>query len=229
MKRQGLIAAGLLGSATTACFLFQQPVDLGAAEDGRGSFREAFRASAEPETSSKTGVRLNYFDATWDRVLSDLAESHKLTLVMDRVPSGRFARRDRNSYDITNAVRILNSELEDQGYRLLVQNKFLVVLDLDQARTQYSRPRLRPEPAQPSGPSSSAIMSDRGAELRRDGTRVPLNNSTRQSTGQLFPQEEQSSAKHTSKSLKCHSSPGKPCQIQPSKPPSYLEQFWRWP
>lgn len=195
MKRQGLIAAGLLGSATTACFLFQQPVDLGAAEDGRGSFREAFRASAEPETSSKTGVRLNYFDATWDRVLSDLAESHKLTLVMDRVPSGRFARRDRNSYDITNAVRILNSELEDQGYRLLVQNKFLVVLDLDQARTQYSRPRLRPEPAQPSGPSSSAIMSDRGAELRRDGTRVPLNNSTRQSTGQLFPQEEQSSTK----------------------------------
>lgn len=163
VKRPGIIAAGLLSTATVGCLLFQQQLDLGASEDERGSFREAFRATAaETNSAAKDGIRLNYFDATWDRVLGDFAEHQSLTLVMDRVPSGRFARRDRNFHDSQGALRILNSELEQQGFRLLVQNHFLIVLDLDQARTQYARPRLQPEVAQQarSGMRTAATAED---------------------------------------------------------------------
>jgi type II secretion system protein D len=74
---------------------------------------------------------------------------------MDKVPPGRFARRDSRRYDLASAVRILNSELEPQGYRLLVQKQFLIVLSLDKARTEYARPRV-PAAAQPELSRSSA-------------------------------------------------------------------------
>ena len=78
--------------------------------------------------------------------LQDLAKHSELTLVMDKVPPGRFARKDKREYDVDDAIRILNSELESQGYRLLRQKQFLVVLNLDKARTEYARPRLSQEP-----------------------------------------------------------------------------------
>ncbi|MFO0975916.1 MAG: secretin N-terminal domain-containing protein [Planctomycetaceae bacterium] len=143
MKRPGLIAAGLLGSATSLCLFLGRSIDLGAAEDGEHSFRQALKGAPQTElVEQEDGIRLNYFDASWDRVLKNLAESHELTLVMERVPPGRFARRDRTKYDLDSALRILNSELEPQGYRLIHQNQFLIVLNLDSARTEYSRPRV---------------------------------------------------------------------------------------
>lgn len=143
VKRPGLIAAGLLGSATTLCLFLGRSIDLGAAEDGDRSFRQALKGAPQAElVEQEDGIRLNYFDATWDRVLKNLAESQELTLVMERVPPGRFARRDRTKYDFDSALRILNSELEPQGYRLIHQNQFLIVLNLDSARTEYSRPRV---------------------------------------------------------------------------------------
>ncbi len=143
MKRPGLIAAGLLGSATSLCLFLGRSIDLGAAEDGERSFRQALKGAPQAElVEQEDGIRLNYFDASWDRVLKNLAESQELTLVMERVPPGRFARRDRTKYDLDSALRILNSELEPQGYRLIHQNQFLIVLNLDTARTEYSRPRV---------------------------------------------------------------------------------------
>ncbi|MEY3175057.1 MAG: putative ral secretion pathway protein [Planctomycetota bacterium] len=153
MKRQGLVAAGLIGSAATVCVLLNQHLHLGAAEDGKKSFREALKGAPEPELVEKEdGIRLNYFDASWDRVLKNLAEGSDLTLVMEKTPPGRFARRDRTRYDLNSAVRILNSELEPLGYRLLHQNGFLIVLNLDQARTEYARPRLNADSSQPRSP-----------------------------------------------------------------------------
>ena len=143
MKRQGFLAAGLLGSATALCLLLNRHGGLGASEEASRSFREALVGAEEPPLNeAEDGVRLNYFDATWAKVLKDVAESQELTLVMDSVPPGRYARRDKKEYDVQSAIRILNSELEPQGYRLLVQKQFLIVLNLDKARTEYARPQL---------------------------------------------------------------------------------------
>ncbi len=161
MKRQGLVAAGLIGSAASVCVLLNQHLHLGAAEDGKKSFREALKGAPEPQlVEAEDGIRLSYFDASWDRVLRNLAESSKLTLVMEKTPPGRFARRDRTRYDLNSAIRILNSELEPLGYRLLHQNGFLIVLNLDQARTEYARPRLNAESVQPRSPVTQQLVKN---------------------------------------------------------------------
>jgi len=146
VKRQGFLAAGLLSSATALCLLLNRHGGLGASEEKTRSFREALAGIEEPAaTEVEDGIRLNYFDTTWAKVIKDVAESQEMTLVMDSVPPGRFARRDKKQYDLDTAVRILNKELEPQGYRLLVQKSYLIVLNLDKARTEYSRPSIKPD------------------------------------------------------------------------------------
>lgn len=146
MKRHGILAAGLLSSATAACLLLNRHGGLGASEEPPRSFREALAGSEQPEAmEDESGVRLKYYDATWEKVLRDVAESQELTLVMEKVPPGRYARRDNKRYDLASAIRILNSELEPQGYRLLVQKSFLIVLNLDKARSEYARPVISQE------------------------------------------------------------------------------------
>lgn len=119
---------------------------------GSGSFRESF---TRPARSSEQTVKLNYFSTSWERVLRDVARQTGRELVMDQYPSGRLTRRDRNAYTIPQAVRLLNAELEPEGFRLLVQRKHLVLLHLDAARSRYARPVTRPaeenlfEPAPP--------------------------------------------------------------------------------
>lgn len=144
MRRHGFLAVLLAGVAASAAWLMNQQHTLNASEDDARSFREAFSGTdpVADAVEQPDGVRLNYFDTRWDRVLKDLASQAELTLVMDRIPHGSFARRDRTRYEIDSAVRIVNAELEAQGFRLIRQGNFLVVLKLDQARTRYSRPVL---------------------------------------------------------------------------------------
>ena len=143
MKRHGLLAAGILGSATAICLLLNRYNALSASEEEARSFREAVQNRPQVESDEvEDGFRINYYDTTWNRVLQDLAKHNELTLVMDKVPPGRFARKDKRRYDVDDAIRILNSELEPQGYRLLRQKQFLIVLNLDKARTEYARPQL---------------------------------------------------------------------------------------
>lgn len=171
MKRQGFLAAGLLGSATALCLLLNRHGGLGASEEASRSFREALVGANEPPLDeAEDGVHLNYFDATWAKVLKDVAESQELTLVMDSVPPGRYARRDKKEYDVHSAIRILNSELEPQGYRLLVQKQFLIVLNLDKARTEYARPQLpqtRPQAKNGVGSTGSEKISDQAPRRMR--------------------------------------------------------------
>lgn len=143
MKRHGLLAAGILGSATAVCLLLNRYNGLSASEEEARSFRQALDGTETSDVEDvEDGFRINYYDASWARVLQDLAKHNELTLVMDKVPPGRFARKDKRTYDVDDAIRILNSELESQGYRLLRQKQFLVVLNLDKARTEYARPRI---------------------------------------------------------------------------------------
>lgn len=169
MKRQGFLAAGLLSSATALCLLLNRHGGLGASEEKTRSFREALAGTEEPAAADvEGGLRLNYFDTTWAKVLKDVAESEEMTLVMDTVPPGRFARRDKKQYDLDTAVRILNKELEPQGYRLLVQKSYLIVLNLDKARTEYSRPRLKTDGSteQERTPATESLIRSASASRR---------------------------------------------------------------
>ncbi len=174
MKRQGFLAAGLLSSATALCLLLNRHGGLGASEEQPRSFREALAGTKETAaTEVEDGIRLNYFDTTWAKVLKDVAESQEMTLVMDSVPPGRFARRDKKQYDLETAIRILNKELEPQGYRLLAQKSYLIVLNLDKARTEYSRPSIQPDGSteQERTPATEALISSASAsrEVSGDG------------------------------------------------------------
>ena len=92
MKRHGLLAAGILGSATAVCLLLNRYNALSASEEEARSFRQALAGTETSEVDDvEGGFRINYYDATWNRVLQDLAKHNELTLVMDKVPPGRFA------------------------------------------------------------------------------------------------------------------------------------------
>ncbi len=147
MRPRSFFAALLSITAACACAGFLQHWNhrLKASENDGTSFREAVSGKAgkqNKDTDLNEGVRLNFYDTPWERVLRSIAKQQQLTLVMDEVPPGRFAFRDREKYDLQAALRILNAELEPQGYRLLHQKNFLIVLNLDQARTEYARPRV---------------------------------------------------------------------------------------
>lgn len=184
MRRHGFPAIVAACAVAFGGWLLNQNHPLDASEEQNSSFRNAFGSQtkrAEP-VESEDGIRLNYFEANWDRVLRNVAEQADMTLVMDRVPHGRYARRDRNRYELASAIRVLNSELEPQGFRLLQQGNFLIVLKLDHARTRYARPMLSEwkndqpaggqqqtgQPKQPHRPNPFSQVSSR----KDDGPRV---------------------------------------------------------
>ncbi|MBD3673979.1 MAG: hypothetical protein HUJ26_10690, partial [Planctomycetaceae bacterium] len=84
-------------------------------------------------------LRLNYQSAPWEKVLNDLAEQSQTTLVMKDSPPGRFSRRDGNQYSLSEAVRVLNHTLEKEGYRIIHQQDYLILIKLEDVRTRYER------------------------------------------------------------------------------------------
>ncbi|RLS44486.1 MAG: hypothetical protein DWH81_00750, partial [Planctomycetota bacterium] len=92
--------------------------------------------SAKPEVT----VSLNHLSTPWEDVLHKLADSSHSTLVMHAVPQGRFSRHDWHKHTRTEAVRILNRDLEKLGYRILEKGKFLTVLEVQQSHVDYERP-----------------------------------------------------------------------------------------
>ena len=144
VRHPGFIAVALAGAAAATGWILSRFDVVDASEEQSSSYREAYAQSDADAKAieNRKGLRLNYYDAHWSRVLEDLAKHTQLTLVMDKVPPGRFARRDRTRYTADGCIRILNRELEVLGFRLLRQGQFLIVLHLDQARTRYARPVL---------------------------------------------------------------------------------------
>lgn len=85
-------------------------------------------------------VKLNYTAATWEKVLKDLAEQSGSQLIADRVPAGRYSRRDKTLYSRSDAVRIINKEIEPLGFRVVEKGQYLIVLDLPSLRPRYQPP-----------------------------------------------------------------------------------------
>ncbi|MEX0717253.1 MAG: secretin N-terminal domain-containing protein [Planctomycetaceae bacterium] len=94
-------------------------------------------------------VRLNYFNASWATVLRKVAKETGAELVMQKFPAGYVSRFDRTRYTRPQAVRILNRELEPEGFRLLEQGNHLVLIQLDSLNTQYPRPLVPDDGDQP--------------------------------------------------------------------------------
>jgi len=144
VRHHGFMAVAVAGAAAATGWILSRSDIVDAYEEQPSSYRETYsQASAELKAvEDPKGIRLNYYDARWGRVLGDFSRRTGLTLVMEKVPPGRFARRDRTRYAADDCIHILNRELESLGYRLLRQGQFLIVLHLDQARTRYARPVL---------------------------------------------------------------------------------------
>ena len=91
--------------------------------------------SAEAEMRS---VKLNFFNATWEYVLKEVATQSQSELIMDRVPKGRYSRRDSTKYNRHDAIRILNKDMEPLGFRLIEKGDYLIMLDLPSQRPRYA-------------------------------------------------------------------------------------------
>ncbi|HUQ68864.1 MAG TPA: secretin N-terminal domain-containing protein, partial [Planctomycetaceae bacterium] len=138
-------AAVLVGPYLASSVRAEGPFKPGkqAAKAQAGSRRTPSDTDQEP--APETRVKLNYLAAPWEKVLREVAEETGSQLVADRVPSGRFTRRDGAEYSRADAVRIINREIEPHGFRVIEKGNFLIVLDLPSQRPRY-QPPIVPKP-----------------------------------------------------------------------------------
>ncbi len=92
-----------------------------------------------------TPIRLNFFNATWPEILQKVADQSGSTLVLHDPPPGRFTRNDFRKCSRSDAVAILNRELEPKGFRILEKNDFLIVMSERTMRKQYRPAIVAPE------------------------------------------------------------------------------------
>lgn len=148
------------------------------------------KVDQSPETSADAGptaigrpaqadiatVKLNFIATTWDKVLEQIANETNSELIMDRMPKGRYTRRDSNRYTRRDAVRIINKDIEPMGFRLIEKGDFLILLDLPSIRPRYA-PAVLPakhEQPQPASQESTASPYERHVETitKRDDSEI---------------------------------------------------------
>jgi general secretion pathway protein D len=135
-----------------------------AATTGYGSTYEP--AEHEPVAAEPaTRIKMNYMRASWQKVLQDLAEATQTQLVCDKFPKKPYSRFDRRAYSPDEALRIINNEIEPQGFRAMFKGSFLVVIDLPSARTEYPRAVIPAGGAKPAEAGGDSIEQAGGAAL----------------------------------------------------------------
>lgn len=148
------------------------------ARASQGVVSEMLRGKKRPQPKPDTAeVKLNHLNAKWDKVCRELAEKTGSTLVMTSYPRGRYSRRDKNVYNRTQAIRVLNEELEPLGYRIKEQGKFLVVMNVSEFRTRYRRPKVTREEYKANKSTRKTERND-PKFVRRFDTIHPHNNKT---------------------------------------------------
>lgn len=144
----------------------------------------AFPEKQEPE------IKLNFSAQNWDVVLKKVADDCGSTLVMDRVPKGRFTRTEfTKKYTREEALRILNRELESQDFRVVEQGNFLVVMYLPNGRPDYRRQQIAPEATEsaqktPQGASAAGVArtgTGTGNRVQQAGGQRPVQGPMRDS------------------------------------------------
>ncbi|WP_166826088.1 secretin N-terminal domain-containing protein [Thalassoroseus pseudoceratinae] len=132
----------------------------------------------DPTTWEEKNASLRFFNADWPHILGKLADQTGSTLVMHEVPRGRLTRTDHEKYSRDEAVRILNVELQEQNFRILQKDQFLMVVHNESARTRY-RPRVKTDSAPKKAPPREIVPpKHRGRSVstirpRKEETSVP--------------------------------------------------------
>jgi len=121
--------------------------------DGPLSFFQRKSSSKASNSTREQTTRLFFTSSHWEHVLNSVAKGTGSTLVADRFPGGRYSRKDIRKYSRSQAVRILNGELEQLDFRLLEKGQHLVLVDVKARNAEYQRqtvsdadiePQLRP-------------------------------------------------------------------------------------
>jgi len=106
------------------------------------------KSSATSKSADEQIVRMNFVASNWNDVLQAIAKDAGATLVMDKVPAGRFSRTDFRKHSKGDALRIINQELEKQDFRVIEQGNFLICLHLPTARPEYPRSQIERTPVE---------------------------------------------------------------------------------
>ncbi len=132
-----------------------------ALNNGQQQANAASTKSSNGAVASPTDktIKMNYFTRTWSDVLHDIAKQSGRELIIDKVPPGRFSRNDWSRYSLTDALKIMNSELEPKGFRVMERGKYLDLVFLRDARSEYARPIVSAtdDTIQPAGANSDAV------------------------------------------------------------------------
>ena len=163
-----------LSLVTVALGLTLQPANEACAQSRFSSSRlsrnSSQKSEAKPAASQaeEATIKLNFYSKTWDQVLQEVAQSTDAVLVADKIPRGRYSRQDFRNYSQSEAVRILNGELEKQDFRIIQKGKYLVVLNLPAARPEYSRLQIESPEQAPAGTSlGTARVQDNQRSTQR--------------------------------------------------------------
>ena len=77
-------------------------------------------------------LRFNFSGASWQDVLTWLADEAKLSLQIDRFPAGSVSFSDpTRTYTVSESLDLLNRLLLDRGYALIRRGRMLVLIDLE--------------------------------------------------------------------------------------------------
>jgi len=139
---------------------------LRAAPPGTRSNRDKSQQETPHEPQTDSEIRLHYMNVGWNKVLKDLSETTGMPLVADRLPSSKYTRRDKQKYDLAGAMKILNQDLEKNGFRLIRKGNYLVVVDLPAVRTEYPRPTVGTHPTET---TTEGPLDESGSAIQRTG------------------------------------------------------------
>ena len=146
----GLTAAGWALDVPPVRWISNSVFAAAKSKDLQPAKREAKKDRTTDQNPQEKKIKLNYFSASWPRVLQDLASAGDMDVVADKYPVGRYSRMDRTEYTRKEALRIVNQELEQSGFRVVEKGEFLVLIELRTTRTEYPRPVLpKKTPAKP--------------------------------------------------------------------------------
>jgi type II secretion system protein D len=95
-------------------------------------------SSSKPAADGR--VKLNMQGASWHKALKRIARHAGIELVMKASPPGTFTCTDPTEHTVSDALRLVNRQLEPMGFRAIQQGNFLLLLNLDGLRSGYNSP-----------------------------------------------------------------------------------------
>ncbi|SFI45669.1 secretin N-terminal domain-containing protein [Planctomicrobium piriforme] len=145
---------------------------------GEPTVTRAKKSSAEISAKPNAGegqCRLGFLRKPWGEVIEQVAKETGSTLEMPETPPGYFSRTDFEKHNREDAIRILNRDLEKQGYRLVGKNDVLEVVSIKKKQPEFERHQVQPN--KPTAPVQTASATD-SPPIKERQSIVPVNHET---------------------------------------------------